>query len=66
MASHSHLCSSAMSSKPLVAVLGATGLQGGGVVKFLLEDGGFRIRALTSNPDSDRAKGTLYLSRDSN
>ncbi|KLO09041.1 NmrA-like protein [Schizopora paradoxa] len=43
-------------SKPIIAVTGATGAQGGSVVRFLLKDGGFRIRALTRNVDSDTAK----------
>lgn len=46
-----------MSSKPIIAVTGATGAQGGSVVRFLLKDGGFQIRALTRNVDSDAAKG---------
>ncbi|KLO07079.1 NAD(P)-binding protein [Schizopora paradoxa] len=45
-----------MSTKPIIAVTGATGAQGGSVVKFLLKDGGFQIRALTRNVDSDAAK----------
>ena len=36
----------------LVAVCGATGKQGGGMVAALLRRGGFRVRALTRNPDS--------------
>jgi len=41
---------------PIIAVAGATGLQGGSVVKFLLKDGGFRVRAMTRNLDSPIAK----------
>jgi uncharacterized protein YbjT (DUF2867 family) len=35
-----------------IAVLGATGAQGGGVVRALEEQGTFRVRALTRNPDA--------------
>jgi len=45
-----------MSSKPVIAVTGATGAQGGSVVQFLLKDGGFHVRALTRKVDSDAAK----------
>ncbi|KAJ1720377.1 hypothetical protein LPJ53_004985 [Coemansia erecta] len=40
----------------LVAVVGATGLQGGSVVKVLHASGKYRIRALTRNPESSSAK----------
>lgn len=50
-----------MSNKPIIAVTGATGAQGGSVVRFLLKDGGFQVRALTRNVDSDAAKGMLKL-----
>jgi uncharacterized protein YbjT (DUF2867 family) len=36
---------------PIIAVVGATGLQGGGVVRALQAQGRFRVRALTRNPD---------------
>lgn len=35
----------------IIAVIGATGLQGGGVVRALKAQGRFRVRALTRNPD---------------
>ena len=38
-----------------IAVIGATGSQGGGVVHSLQDQGRFRVRALTRNPD--KAKG---------
>ena len=38
-----------------IAVVGATGAQGGGVVRALQDQGRFRVRALTRNPD--KAKG---------
>ena len=41
-----------------IAVIGATGAQGGGLVRAILEDpaGGFGVRAITRNPDSDNAR----------
>ena len=47
-----------MSEKKVIAVVGATGAQGGGLVRAILADpnGGFAARAITHNPDSDKAK----------
>ncbi|CAB4481174.1 NAD(P)-binding protein [Rhizophagus irregularis] len=45
-----------MSQKPLIIVSGATGAQGGSVVNSLLATGLYKIRALTRNPNSDKAK----------
>jgi len=42
--------------KNLIAVTGATGLQGGSVIRFLLDDGGFAVRAVTRNVESPKAK----------
>ncbi|MGW8281698.1 MAG: NmrA/HSCARG family protein, partial [Gemmatimonadota bacterium] len=46
-----------MSDKKIIAVVGATGAQGGGLVRAILEDpdGGFSARAITRNPDSEKA-----------
>src|SRR6266481_1214772 len=41
-------------NKKLVAVIGATGQQGGGVVRALQAREGFNVRALTRNPDKHR------------
>ena len=41
-------------NKDLIAVIGATGHQGGGVVRALQASGEFKVRALTRNPDKDR------------
>jgi len=46
-----------MSDKKIIVVFGATGLAGGSVAKFLLEDGQFAVRAITRNANSDKAKG---------
>ncbi|HKT60376.1 MAG TPA: NmrA/HSCARG family protein [Gemmatimonadales bacterium] len=42
----------------IIAVVGATGAQGSGLVRAILADpnGGFKVRALTRNPDSDKGK----------
>ncbi len=47
-----------MNGNKIIAVVGATGAQGGGLVRAILSDpeGGFSARALTRNPDSDKAK----------
>jgi uncharacterized protein YbjT (DUF2867 family) len=47
-----------MAEKKIIAVVGATGAQGGGLVRAILndKDGAFAARALTRNPNSDKAK----------
>ena len=44
--------------KKLIAVIGATGAQGGGLARAILDDpdGGFAVRAITRHVDSDKAK----------
>ncbi|NIR61971.1 MAG: NmrA/HSCARG family protein [Gammaproteobacteria bacterium] len=46
-----------MASKKTIAVVGATGAQGGGLARAVLTDpdGPFHVRALTRNPVSDKA-----------
>jgi uncharacterized protein YbjT (DUF2867 family) len=39
-----------------IAVLGATGAQGGGVAKALLKTGDWKVRAITRNTSSEAAK----------
>ena len=43
------------SSYPLVAVMGGTGLQGGGVIDVLLSQRRFRVRTMTRNIASKEA-----------
>ena len=43
-------------TKQIIAVMGATGRQGSGVVKEILARGKFDVRALTRNPDSEKAQ----------
>ncbi|HEY3414091.1 MAG TPA: NmrA/HSCARG family protein [Armatimonadota bacterium] len=47
-----------MAEKKIIAVLGATGAQGGGLVRAILDDpgGGFAVRAITRDAGSDKAK----------
>lgn len=47
-----------MAAKKIIAVLGATGAQGGGLARAILSDpqGGFAIRALTRDPKSAAAR----------
>ena len=40
----------------IIAVTGATGSQGGGVVNIMKKTRGWKVRALTRNPESDAAK----------
>ena len=46
-----------MTEKKIIAVVGAMGAQGGGLVRAILDDksGEFAVRAITRNPDSDKA-----------
>jgi uncharacterized protein YbjT (DUF2867 family) len=46
-----------MASKQIIAVVGATGAQGGGLARTILDDPGgpFAVRALTRKPDSEKA-----------
>lgn len=50
----------------IIAVVGATGAQGGGLVRSILADtsGGFVVRALTRNPYSEKAKALAALGAD--
>jgi uncharacterized protein YbjT (DUF2867 family) len=48
-----------VSDRKIIAVLGATGAQGGGLVRAILDDpdGGYAARAITRNPASETARG---------
>ncbi len=49
--------------KKIIAVVGATGAQGGGLVRAILADkaGGFAARALTRKPESEKARALARL-----
>jgi len=52
-----------MPEKKIIAVVGATGAQGGGLVRAILNDknGGFTVRAITRDVHSDKANGLAVL-----
>jgi len=52
-----------MAEKKIIAVIGATGSQGGGLVRAILDDksGAFTARAITRNADSEKAKELAKL-----
>ena len=52
-----------MAQNKIIAVMGATGAQGGGMVRAIVNDpeGGFTARAITRNADSDKAKALASL-----
>src|SRR5712671_3807182 len=52
------------SSKNLIAVIGATGKQGGGVVSALQAGGQFKVRALTRHPEKHRGLGDEVVEAD--
>ena len=47
-----------MADKKIIAVVGATGSQGGGLAQAILNDpnGGFAVRAITRDVNTDKAK----------
>ena len=56
-----------MADKKIIAVVGATGAQGGGLVRAVLNDPGseFAVRALTRKPDSEKARALERFSKSS-
>lgn len=52
-----------MAQKKVIAVVGATGAQGGGLVRAILADpaGGFIARAIVRDPQSDKARALAAL-----
>jgi uncharacterized protein YbjT (DUF2867 family) len=52
-----------MADKKIIAVVGATGAQGGGLVRAILKDSGsqFSVRALTRDTGSEKAKALAKL-----
>jgi uncharacterized protein YbjT (DUF2867 family) len=52
-----------MAEKKIIAVVGATGAQGGGLVRAILDDpaGGFTVRAITRDTTSEKAKALAKL-----
>src|SRR5215510_4162074 len=50
-----------MADKKIIAVVGATGTQGGGLCQAILADpsGGFAVRAITRDPNKDKAKALV-------
>jgi len=53
-------------NKKLIAVVGATGQQGGAVVRVLRAGNQFKVRALTRNPDKHRELGDEVVQADLN
>jgi uncharacterized protein YbjT (DUF2867 family) len=53
-------------NKKLIAVIGATGHQGGGVIRALKAGGQFKVRALTRNPGQHRDLADEVIEADLN
>ena len=53
-------------NKKIIAVIGATGLQGRGVVNALVNEGDFNVRAITRNPEKYSGKAQEVVFGDLN
>lgn len=55
-----------MANEKIIAIVGATGAQGRGLINSILNDsdGGFKVRAITRNADSEKAKELAKLGVD--
>ena len=55
-----------MASRKIIAVVGATGAQGGGLARSILDDAGgeFAVRAITRDPQSDKARALAAAGAD--
>ena len=53
-----------MMENKTIAVIGATGLQGKGVVNALVREGTFNVRAITRNPDNYSGKAQEVIKAD--
>src|SRR4029079_1809495 len=53
-------------AKKIITVFGATGAQGGGLVRAIANDpnGEFSVRAVTRDPNSDKAKALAAIGAD--
>ncbi|KAJ8651941.1 hypothetical protein O0I10_012488 [Lichtheimia ornata] len=48
-----------MTSEPIIVITGATGVQGGSVIRALQATGKFKLRAVSRNPESDASKALI-------
>jgi uncharacterized protein YbjT (DUF2867 family) len=57
------MCAMSSTEKKIIAVVGATGAQGGGLVRAILaeRDGEFAVRAITRDVDSEKARALAAL-----
>ena len=55
-----------MADKKIIAIVGSTGAQGGGLARAILADpnGGFAVRAITRDPSKDKAKALAAAGAD--